>query len=302
MGEVVGSYTATLKVDGAVVDTVDVIVGAGATQTGSLEYTAKVTGEGVLELDGQTTTVTVLKPAEFVIGSPVITPAVIVKGDIVTVEVDVQNVGDLEGAYTTSLLVDGELVGTEDVAAEGGATRTVHFTFPADVAGELNLEVGDQAVTVTVLMPALLQVDSLSIAPALVFPKEESTVNAEVTNIGEAEGDLLVSLKVDGVEADNRLVTLAPGGTKSTSFKVIRDIPGTYDITIGDMSTTFTVSEVARYASPQHLYSISHPADWTLDDSDPNVVIISRPGLAHVTANVEIHTLLSPSGTSLILS
>ena len=63
VGEVEGTYTVTLTVDGKVAGTKEITVGTGATKTVSLTYSPDVIGTYSLELDGLTTTVEVLKPA-----------------------------------------------------------------------------------------------------------------------------------------------------------------------------------------------------------------------------------------------
>jgi len=62
VGEVEGSYTATLTVDGKVTSTKEITVGAGATETVSFTYSQDAVGTYSLRLDGLTTTLEVLKP------------------------------------------------------------------------------------------------------------------------------------------------------------------------------------------------------------------------------------------------
>ena len=146
-----------------------------------------------------------------------------------------------------------------------------------------------------ILKQAQLQVKSLAVNPPVVLPGREATVTAEVTNVGEDEGDLLVSMMVDGVEADNRPLLLKPGAIESVSFSVVKDSPGTYQISIGDLSTRMTVPELETYKSEVFLYSISFPADWTInvDEADQTAVSFEAPGFRG-----EVLVGLSPASTN----
>ena len=236
-----------------------------------------------------------IPPPKFEVGSMMIIPENPVAGEEVTIEAQVFNVGNGGGSYQAILKVDGQEIGRKEVTVAPGSKETASFVYVFDIPGSANLEIDGDQVTVTVLKPALLKVNSLSIAPTVIFPNQEATIDAEVTNVGEVEGSPLANLKVNGIETDNRPVALAPGGTTSISFKLIRDTPGTYEIRIGDKSANLTVPVVATYTNEDYLYSISYPSDWDIDDSDPENVIISWPRVLDIETKVSV----APTGTSL---
>ncbi len=142
---------------------------------------------------------------------------------------------------------------------------------------------------------AELKVSSLEVTPTLVLPGQEATVEADIANLGEAEGTLNVTLTVNGVEMDTRAVTLASDATDKASFTVIRDLAGTYELSVDGQSVTLTVVEAKTFSSEEYLYSISYPTGWVLDGSVPEKVTMVKPEMA----KLGVTTLILPVGTSL---
>lgn len=64
-GELSGTYTATLKVDGVVEDTEDVTVESGGSKTASFTVTKETKGTYSIDIDGLTGTLTVKKPPPY---------------------------------------------------------------------------------------------------------------------------------------------------------------------------------------------------------------------------------------------
>ncbi|MFC1995548.1 ABC transporter substrate-binding protein [Chloroflexota bacterium] len=120
-------------------------------------------------------------------------------------------------------------------------------------------------------------------------------VEVDIANVGEVQGTLEATLKVNGVDTDSRMLTLPAGAKDKASFTIIRDLPGDYDISIEEQSTILTVPEVETYTSEQYLYSIPYPNGWVLDESVPERVTMVKPGLA----DIGVSTLILPVGVSL---
>lgn len=142
---------------------------------------------------------------------------------------------------------------------------------------------------------AEFEISALAVTPSLVLPGEEATVEVDIANSGKEEGTLEAILTINGVETDTRPVTLAGGAKDKATFTVIRDIAGNYDISVGGQSVTLTVPEIATYNSDVYLYSISYPAGWQLDNSNPDKVVMVQSGLADLGVSISI----LPVGASL---
>ncbi|MBA7599950.1 hypothetical protein ES703_06996 [subsurface metagenome] len=139
IGEQEGSHTVDLKVD----DSINEFI---ASETVTLEGGEKAlvifdvtrgVGSYTVEVDGLTGSFTVkapLKPAEFEFSNlrifyPGVIPPEVERDQTVTVTVsiEVENVGGLEGGRAVELRVDGEVVDSKGVTLEGGASATVLF-------------------------------------------------------------------------------------------------------------------------------------------------------------------------------
>jgi hypothetical protein len=89
--------------------------------------------------------------------------------------------------------------------------------------------------------PAEFEVISLDIAPPQVTAGETVSVTSEVRNTGGSEGVYTAVLTVDGVEAEKKDITVAPGATETVTFTMVKDKAGTYQIAIGERSSSLTV-------------------------------------------------------------
>jgi len=92
---------------------------------------------------------------------------------------------------------------------------------------------------------AEFEVISLDIEPPEVIAGETVSITAEIKNIGDSEGSYTAILSVDGATVETKEVTLAPGALETVSFSMAKDAPGTYEIGIGELSSSLTVKEPA---------------------------------------------------------
>lgn len=159
-GEVEGTYEASLKINAVEVDTKDVVVAAGDTETISFELAEDVPGMYTIDLEGLTSTFRVLKPAEFRIGSLDITPNPVKVGQETIVGTSIENMGEAEGTYTASLVVDGLVEETKDIRLTGGTTESVSFTISKDSPGSYSVQIADQEAILKVIEPVRLPTGS----------------------------------------------------------------------------------------------------------------------------------------------
>lgn len=91
--------------------------------------------------------------------------------------------------------------------------------------------------------PASFAVSDLKVSPSSVTPGETVTIAAVVTNSGGSQGSYAVVLKVNGVVEAEDEVTLGAGETGVVTFTVTKDKTGSYEVTVGDKSASFTVGK-----------------------------------------------------------
>ena len=97
---------------------------------------------------------------------------------------------------------------------------------------------------------AAFQLGKLWIGPSQVEPGQEVTITVKVANIGGSEGTYTAELKINGKTEESKTIILPPGASKLVTFVVIRDIPGTYQVSINNLSGEFMVTLLGLTVAP----------------------------------------------------
>ena len=248
-----GVYTATLKVNGVVVETKDIPLAGGAKQEISFKITEDTPGFYRIALGELVGTLRVLRHAQFRVNPLSVTPNQIAPGETVRIKADLENTGEVEGTYHATLMVNGVEVETKDVPLAAGAKQEISFQLTEDIPGVYKVELGGLAVTFKVIRPAEFKVVSHTITPNPAKVGEEIEITIEVQNLGEAEGTYVASLILDGIAEETKETTLGGGVTESVSFSISRDSPGTYEIEIGGVKDVIRVIQPVRLPTGTYL-------------------------------------------------
>ena len=100
---------------------------------------------------------------------------------------------------------------------------------------------------------ASFSVSNLSISSGgEVFANESITISVNVRNTGNAQGSYNVVLNIDGIQEDSEMVTLSPGNSQDVTFNVSRQDVGKYNITIGNLSGSFSVYPPLESLDPSY--------------------------------------------------
>jgi len=119
---------------------------------------------------------------------------------------------------------------------------TYHYkTMSTDRSG--NLSVSDEYTFTTKgqAPAAAFTTSGLSITPGEVNIGETVTTSATVTNTGTAAGSYKVTLKINGVVAATKEVTLKAGASREVTFTKAKDVAGSYSVDVEGLSGSFTV-------------------------------------------------------------
>ncbi len=87
------------------------------------------------------------------------------------------------------------------------------------------------------------EVGSLTVTRDGVSVGEMATVSTTVTNTGDVEGIYKAVLTIDGKEANQKDVSVGARGTEMITFQVAKDVPGSYELAIGESAAMLTVYE-----------------------------------------------------------
>ena len=228
---------ATVKVEGTTIGTTD--------DEGTIDYDADEAGtfEIIATKDGYTSASEDLevidKNDETKKMSIEVSPDEVYEGSSITIYV-LQAIGgeEISGVAVT---YDGKSIGTTGSAGtvtytvtEAG-THSIEATKSGMNDAELDLKVNELA--------AKFAFSNLEISPLEIKQGQEATITADVTNTGTAEGSTTVELKVNDVIVDSKTITLTVGNSTKVEFTHEEEEPGTYEVQLGDLTTTYEVFE-----------------------------------------------------------
>jgi S-layer protein (TIGR01567 family) len=237
----IGVTAAEKPVEGASVTVNDTEAGK-TNANGTVEYTAKDIGPLKITAQKQdyssaNKNVNVVPEKERM--SLNISPEKVYVGDTITIEA-LKKIGGnpIEGANITS---DGQTLG--ETGSDG------KFTYPANKTGTFELSVAKEGFaneTASIEIKdfeAIFVVSNLVIDPLQVSAGDEATIKANIENTGNAAGNYSAELKVNGTVVDSQNLSLDVGQNTSVSFKHKEEVPGTYNVELGDQTATYTVKE-----------------------------------------------------------
>ena len=99
------------------------------------------------------------------------------------------------------------------------------------------------AIAVVILRskPAEFEVISTTLSPSEATVDQQVIVSVEIKNVGDEEGTYKAILAIDGVEVENKEITIAGGETNIVTFTVVKEIAGTYAIEVGGLTKSLQV-------------------------------------------------------------
>ena len=161
-GDLAGSYEVVLKINNATEEMTEVTLDGGDSQTVTFTVTRDTVGNytvsvnnlsGSFTVKEETAVIPPPEPASFIVSNLAILPETVATGVSVIIEVDVMNMGDLDGSYTVELLVNDAMEDTQGVTLSAGETVTVTFAVSRDTAGDYSVKVDGLSGIFTVTQP-----------------------------------------------------------------------------------------------------------------------------------------------------
>jgi hypothetical protein len=184
---------------------------------------------------------------EFEISGLSISPETVEPGEVVTISVDVENVGTGTSTYTVNLKIDGTTEESTELTLAAGEDETVTWTVSKTAAKTYNVDVNGLTGSFTVEepvppAPAEFELSNLVVSPASIETGDTVTVSVTVANVGEESGSYTAELLVDDSKVDEETVTLVGGASETVDFTGVSGDEGTHTVSVGDLSGSFTVS------------------------------------------------------------
>jgi hypothetical protein len=183
-----------------------------------------------------------------------ITPPKITTGEKATVEVEIRNSNAKIDTYNVPLMVNGVADGRKSITLAPGATELITFVLTRGQAGTYRISVGNKESTLVVekLSPPDFRLSNLEINPSKVDSGEKVVITAKIANVGGTQGSYTAELKVDNCTVQTEEVTVAAGADSSLSFGICADLPGTYTVTLGELTGKFMVAVPIQPVPPNN--------------------------------------------------
>lgn len=204
--------------------------------------------------------------AEFEVSSLLVSPSETFVGGNVTISVKVRNVGNAEGTYECTLMIDDVKVETKDVTLSPGEMKTVIFTIVKDTEGNYTIKVGELTAILTVypkiFVGAYWEYEAEGWALTI---HVEATIRSEVIEVSE-ENYTVVQTYTGGLGLEPRSNVFRfdePIGLKTADNKEY----------IGEetISTIIGTRKVLHY----YYYNVSEGTEWDYYvDKATNVVLL----------------------------
>lgn len=150
--------------------------------------------------------------------------------------------------------------------------------------------------TLTPAPKAKFEVMSLVVTPREVTVGETVNIEAVVKNIGSGEGTYAVTLTVDGASVETKEMSITPGSSKVVTFSLVKDAPGTYEIGIGQLSSSLTVEEKLVVKEVELKYELAKTKTFLTSDGGGYLVDFTPPSEPFTIQKVCIIGLLSGGG------
>jgi hypothetical protein len=174
------------------------------------------------------------------IGPVTVEPYFLGEGQSFELSAEVTNLGFGSGDYTATLNLSDGTQASQALSVAAGATETLVLSAVKSAPGLSTglLEIGQSSVEVVVNPIAL---SNLTVKPVTAEPDENIRVQVEAANLSTETVTASLDLSVDGVVESTQSLTLAGGVGETVTFLVNRDAEATYEVTVGNLSQTFTV-------------------------------------------------------------
>lgn len=181
-----------------------------------------------------------------------IVPSKVMIGERATISAQLRNGNASVQTYNVPLMVNGLAQDRRTVTLSPGTTEVVEFSLVKHKAGSYEIGIGDQSsiLEVQAPLPPSFQLSELKITPYVVNVGEKIVITAKVINTGGSQGNYAAELKLDGCSVKKEELTIAAGADSTLNFTVCMDSPGTYIVTLGELTGQFVVIKPAQPMPP----------------------------------------------------
>jgi oligopeptide transport system substrate-binding protein len=184
--------------------------------------------------------------SKFDIASLTITPPNTTLGKGVIVEAIVSNSGSAAGQYPVVLKIDDKESDSKNIDLQPSEKQIISFQYIPDKPGKLKIDVNGISGTLNVLKPAEFQVTSLNPFSGDTLVGTPTSVEAEIKNIGEADGTYTLILTLDDKQLVTKEIIISGGVTQRVALQYTPETAGSHTIEIGGNKKSIKVLKPAQ--------------------------------------------------------
>ncbi len=176
------------------------------------------------------------------------TPTKINTGEKATIEVEIINNDTKDATYNVPLMVNGVADDRRNLTLVPGETKLLTFTLTRSNPGTYSISVGSWESTLVVekLLPAEFQLSELEVNPTEVEVGDDIVISAKIANVGGTQGSYTAELKIDGTTIETEELSISAGTDYKLVFKLCECSPGTYMVSLGNLTSQLVVNEPPR--------------------------------------------------------
>jgi hypothetical protein len=177
-----------------------------------------------------------------------ITPPKITTGDKATIKVEIRNNDAKDTTYNVPLMVNGVADDRKSVTLAPGETELLTFVLTRNHPGTYSISVGSWESTLVIEKPspAEFRISNLEVNPTEVDAGDNIVVSAKIANVGGTQGIYTAELKVDGTTIETEELSISAGTDYKLVFKLCECSPGTYIVSLGNLTSQLVVNEPPR--------------------------------------------------------
>jgi hypothetical protein len=177
--------------------------------------------------------------AEFTLSDLTIAPSVANLGEPITIEVNITNIGTVEGAYIANLTVNNIQRENQTIALLAGETKRAQFTLTETVEGNYTVSIdylkGYYIIKATPPEESSIVLSNLSITPTEAWVDSPIDVKVTAKNNGDEADTLSVSLYVDDVFVEAKQITLSSGESATVQFSINLTMEGSHKLRVNTL-------------------------------------------------------------------
>ena len=254
------------------------------------------------------------KAAAFVLSNLTVSPSESQINQPIEISVNVTNIGTEPGNYSLGLLIDDELVQSQEIQLSGLESTVVKFTVEGQAEGSHSVTIGELAGSFTVSAPqpppdgnggepetSSLKMGSLKLNPNEGWIGVTTTVSVEVKNSGSSPASTSVSFYVGSELIETKQITVPSGVTVMVRFTWTPPSEGAYAIKVsmpGDYLTQNFKVVPTGYHTLSVNVSPAGNADFTIDGKGYTTPYTALFASGSHTVKVDAS---DPTGTNLFI-